>query len=146
MKMTRVDRAALVLALAACVGLGVWKDWDLRAGAGVTQPVAVAEQADDAVEWVKLGTEVGEVRRPLFWTVQGLHARLGREMAAGRGRLPVAIDKRTFEHPLEGDGGVVLDVRGSRVEAVLQLDGDGGIKELEDGTESSRRMFILTGE
>ena len=41
-------------------------------------------------------------------TVARLHKELGKMIAAGHGRKPVAVNVRTFSHPLEDDGAVIV--------------------------------------
>ena len=43
-------------------------------------------------------------------TVPGLHKQLSELIAAGHGRKPVCINKRTFNHRMEEDGAVILPV------------------------------------
>lgn len=43
-------------------------------------------------------------------TVSGLHKQLSELIAAGHGRKPVCINKRTFNHRMEEDGAVILPV------------------------------------
>lgn len=43
-------------------------------------------------------------------TVSRLHKQLSELIAAGHGRKPVCINKRTFNHQLERDGVVIMPV------------------------------------
>lgn len=68
-------------------------------------------------------------------------------IAAGHGRKPVAVNVRTFSHPLEDDGAVILNVEGiASPEFIYNLDDDGWIKINQDGTESGRLVVVLRGE
>lgn len=77
-------------------------------------------------------------------TVNKLHKALGRLIADGMGRFPVAIDKTTFTHPLEPDA-VVLDVDAIFVRHVSMLDDDGFQKCTKRGAECFSRMAVLSG-
>jgi hypothetical protein len=79
--------------------------------------------------------------------VAQLHKALGELLAAGHGRKPVCINKRSYSHPLEADGAVILEVdhvEGPRF--IGMTDDDGGTKWNKDGTESGRMTVILNGE
>lgn len=67
-------------------------------------------------------------------------------IAEGHGRRLVCINKDTFTHPLEGDGCVILPIDRVIVDSVLQIDDDGGTKELADGSEAYRINVIMVGD
>lgn len=80
-------------------------------------------------------------------TVARLHKELGKMIAAGHGRKPVAVNTRSFSHPLEDDGAVILNV--VAIDAprfVYNVDDDGFLKMNKDGTESGRRVVVLRGD
>jgi RNase adaptor protein for sRNA GlmZ degradation len=80
-------------------------------------------------------------------TVARLHKLLGELVANGHGRKPVVINKRTFKHPLEDEGCVMIDVRsieGPRW--ICTLDDDGGSKINADGSEAGKRVVVLIGD
>lgn len=79
-------------------------------------------------------------------TVNQLHRMLGKLIERGCGRLPACINKRTFQHPLEGDGCVILPVGGVDVELITEIDGDGFTKTTKAGLEVSHRTAVLFGE
>lgn len=80
-------------------------------------------------------------------TVARLHKELGKMIAAGHGRKPVAVNTRTFWHPLEDDGAVILNVVDiAAPEFIYNVDDDGGIKINQDGTESGRFVVVLRGD
>lgn len=80
-------------------------------------------------------------------TVARLHKALGKMIAAGHGRKPVAVNIRTFSHPLEDDGAVIIDVEAiAAPEFIYNIDDDGGTKMNKDGTESGRLVVVLRGE
>lgn len=79
-------------------------------------------------------------------TVAALHKKLAELIAAGHGRKPVCVNKRTFYDACEQDGAVILAVHG--VEGprwVYTTDDDGGVKINKDGTEAGKRLVILFG-
>ncbi len=79
-------------------------------------------------------------------TIYRLHQKLGELIAAGHGRKPVTIDKRTFTSPLERDGVVIMEVDSLEVCPVPQIDGDGFPKFRADGQECFRQCCILYGD
>lgn len=79
-------------------------------------------------------------------TVNQLHKMLGKLVENGHGRLPMCVDKSSFQHNCESDGVVILPVDQCEVEYVLQSDDDGGVKENQDGSESQRRTAVLRGD
>lgn len=78
-------------------------------------------------------------------TVKALHKLLGALIEQGHGRKPVLVNKPTFEHNLEGDGCVMLDVCGIEKSWVYTVDEDGGTKINQDGSESGRTCVVLYG-
>ena len=79
-------------------------------------------------------------------TIYRLHKILGDLMAKGHRRTKVCIHKRTFTHPLEPDGCVILDVRDAIKLYVPQADGDGFTATRADGTEVHRNCIVLVGD
>lgn len=80
------------------------------------------------------------------YTINKLHAELGRLIKQGHGRRIVHVDKDTFRHNLEPDGCTVLAVAGLGIVWVPTMDDDGGTKWNKDGTESGRTMLVLAGD
>ena len=79
-------------------------------------------------------------------TVSRLHKQLSELIAAGHGRKPVCINKRTFNHRMEEDGAVILPVEGvSGPVFITTVDDDGGTKFNRDGTEAGRYTVVLAG-
>lgn len=79
-------------------------------------------------------------------TVQRLHKMLGTLIEQGHGRKPVCVDKGTFRHPLEEDGATILDVvECAGPKWIAMADDDGGPKFNQDGTESGKRVVVLSG-
>lgn len=82
----------------------------------------------------------------MSFTVARLHKELGNLIDQGHGRKPVQINKQSFQHILEDDGVVIMDI--NAIEGprwVTQADDDGGTKCNRDGTEAGRRVVILKG-
>lgn len=80
------------------------------------------------------------------FTVKALHKRLGKLIDEGHGRKIVCIDKSSFQHNLETDGCVILEVSGLGVKWVPTMDGDGGTAYRSDGYEAGRTMLVLAGD
>lgn len=79
-------------------------------------------------------------------TVSKLHKLLTELIAAGHGRKPVCINKRTFNHKLERDGAVILPVESvSGPKFIGTADDDGWTKFNRDGTEAGRYTVVLSG-
>tara|TARA_S200002703_G_scaffold127746_1_gene114424 strand:- start:9 stop:251 length:243 start_codon:yes stop_codon:yes gene_type:complete len=79
-------------------------------------------------------------------TINQLHKELTKLIEAGHKRKPVTIDKRTFNHPEEDNGVVIMDVKKLEVSNIEVADDDGWIKENKDGSSSSRIVLILRGK
>jgi len=62
-------------------------------------------------------------------TIGRLHKLLGRMIEHGHARKKVCINKESFQHPLEGDGAVILEVETAQIESYPMLDDDGFTKE-----------------
>jgi len=60
-------------------------------------------------------------------------------------RVRIAIDKTTFNHPLERDGVCIIDVNEAELNFITIADGDGFTKRRKDGTEVGRWMLVLKG-
>ena len=79
-------------------------------------------------------------------TVFRQHKQLSELIAAGHGRKPVCINKRTFNHRMEEDGAVILPVESvSGPEFIGTTDDDGGMEFNRDGTEAGRYTVVLSG-
>lgn len=78
-------------------------------------------------------------------TVARLHKMLGEMVEAGKGRRPVCVNKASFYHPLEGDGVVILDVTDATEKTITIADDDGWTAIKADGTEKTRKVFMLGG-
>lgn len=82
----------------------------------------------------------------MAYTVAGLHKALGKLIDQGHGRKPVQINKQTFQHLLEDDGVVIMDIQSIEGPVwITEADDDGGTKENRDGTEAGRRVVVLKG-
>ena len=82
----------------------------------------------------------------MSFTVARLHKELGKLIEQGHGRKPVQINKQSFQHILEDDGVVIMDI--TSIDGPLwitEADDDGGTKWNRDGTEAGRRAVILKG-
>lgn len=82
----------------------------------------------------------------MSFTVARLHKELGKLIDQGHGRKSVQINKQSFQHILEDDGVVIMDIEaieGPRW--ITKADDDGGTKWNRDGTEAGRRVVILKG-
>lgn len=79
-------------------------------------------------------------------TINKLHKLLGMLIAQGNGRKSVAINKATFNHPLESDGCILITVDRVDYGWYNILDDDGCTKINKDGSESGKMMLILKGE
>lgn len=78
--------------------------------------------------------------------VNQLHKALGALIEQGHGRKPVCINKRSFHHPLETDGAVILGVKAvTGPSFIVMTDDDGGTKFNKDGTESGSYTVVLEG-
>lgn len=82
----------------------------------------------------------------MSYTVARLHKELGKLIEQGHGRKPVQINKQSFQHVLEDDGVVIMDIKaieGPRW--ITEADDDGGTKWNRDGSEAGRRVVVLNG-
>ncbi len=78
-------------------------------------------------------------------TVARLHKMLGEMVEQGQGRRPVCVNKASFYHPLESDGVAILDVTEAKADTITMADDDGGTATNKDGTEKTRKVFVLGG-
>lgn len=78
-------------------------------------------------------------------TINKLHKLLGKLIAEGHGRKTVDINKRTFSHPLEGDGVTIMPVDAIELKNYAVSDEDGGSKITSRGVEITRTSLVLTG-
>jgi hypothetical protein len=79
-------------------------------------------------------------------TLNKLHKEIGKAIEQGWGYRYVYVNKKTFSHPLESDGAVILPVENAEIESFPMIDDDGFSKTRKDGTEIDRIGLILTGE
>lgn len=79
------------------------------------------------------------------YTVAKLHKELTKLVEAGHGRKIVHINKDSFQHNLESDGCVIMEVAGLGVQNVPVIDDDGGTKWNRDGSEASMTVLVLAG-
>lgn len=79
-------------------------------------------------------------------TINRLHKELGKAIEQGWGRKHVCVHKKTFAHPLESDGLVIMPVETAEVESVPMLNEDGGFATRKDGIEIEEIMLVLCGE
>lgn len=78
-------------------------------------------------------------------TVARLHKMLGQLIEEGQGRWAVVVNKASFYHPLEGDGVVILDVTEAKAGTTTMADDDGWTATNKDGSEKTRKVFMLGG-
>jgi hypothetical protein len=82
----------------------------------------------------------------MSYTVARLHKELGKLIEQGHGRKPAQINKQSFQHILEDDGVVIMNIEaieGPRW--ITEADDDGGTKWNRDGSEAGRRVVVLKG-
>ena len=78
-------------------------------------------------------------------TVARLHKQLSEMVQNGQGWMKVAVNKRSFYHPLESDGAVILDVESASHEWIPLTDDDGGTAMRKDGTERGSMRLVIDG-
>ena len=78
-------------------------------------------------------------------TVAKLHKLLGTLVEEGQGRRPVCVNKASFYHPLESDGVAILDVTEAKADSITMVDYDGWTATNKDGTERTRKVFVIGG-
>ena len=78
-------------------------------------------------------------------TVAKLHKMLGELVDSGQGRRPVCVNKESFYHPLEGDGVAILDVTEAKADTITMADDDGWTATNKDGSEKTRKVFVIGG-
>ena len=78
-------------------------------------------------------------------TVQALHRLLGKLIDDGHARREVLVYRDTFQHNCEPEVGYFA-LSGANPEGIYNIDGDGAIKVLANGTESCRTCCVLFGE
>ena len=78
-------------------------------------------------------------------TISKLHKELGKAIENGCGRMLVCINKKTFTHPLESDGCIILPVETADIESVPIINDDGGFAKRKDGTEIEKTWMVLRG-
>lgn len=79
-------------------------------------------------------------------TVNELHKRLSKAIAAGNGRKQVNVAKHTFHHNCEGDGVTHLRVEDTDLTWIYLADDDGGVATRKDGQERGSMTFVLYGD
>ena len=79
------------------------------------------------------------------YTIAKLHKELQKLIDQGHGRKIVNINKASFQHNLESDGGVIMEVEGLGIQTVPVIDDDGGTKWNKDGSEASMTVLVLAG-
>lgn len=87
----------------------------------------------------------GKGKKMATITVARLHKMLGELVESGQGRRPVCVNKATFWHPLESDGAVILEATEAKAETITMCDDDGGTATNKDGTEKTRKVFVIGG-
>ena len=70
---------------------------------------------------------------------------LGELVESGQGRRPVCVNKASFWHPLERDGTVILDATEAKADTITMCDDDGGTATNKDGSERTRKVFVIGG-
>ena len=55
------------------------------------------------------------------------------------------MNKASFFHPLESDGVAILDVTEAKAETITMADDDGWAATNKDGSEKTRKVFVLGG-
>jgi hypothetical protein len=79
------------------------------------------------------------------YTVGSLYKELGKLIEQGHKRKPICINKRTFQHPCEDDGAVILPVLEVALEFHGMIDDDGGQAFNKDGSERMKTSVLLKG-
>ena len=70
---------------------------------------------------------------------------LGELVESGQGRRPVCVNTSSFWHPLESDGAVILAATEAKAETITMVDDDGWTATNKDGTEKTRKVFVIGG-
>lgn len=78
-------------------------------------------------------------------TIAKLHRLLAELIEQGHGRKRVCINKRAFTSPLEGDGGVIMEVHNALLRTHRVLNDDGFTRERKDGAECTTTALVLYG-
>jgi len=78
--------------------------------------------------------------------IRNLHRILSELIREGHSYSTVCINKRTFEHALESDGAVIMEVKSVEVQNYPVLDDDGGMKHTEDGYGVTKTSLVLKGK
>lgn len=78
-------------------------------------------------------------------TINQLHKLTGKLLKEGHGRRRVAVNKRSFTHPLEGDGVAYIEVDKAIIQTVPMIDDDGGIAVTARGRERNLTYLVMDG-
>lgn len=92
-----------------------------------------------------MATRQRKYRKRPPMTAGRLYRELGLIIKKHGDRIPVAIDKRTFTHPLEADGCCMLDVHDVVTKYITIMDDDGGTKTTKAGREVGKVMLLMIG-
>lgn len=79
-------------------------------------------------------------------TILKLHKILTGLIKDGHGRKLVCVNTLRITHPLESDGCTIIPITDAEIDTHLMLDDDGGMKELSDGTISTRTALVIVAE
>lgn len=79
-------------------------------------------------------------------TLKKFHKLLGDLIEKGHGRRRVCVDKRSFSHPLEDDGAVILDVESTFAQVITMVDDNGFTKYRKNGEECRHGVIVISGE
>jgi hypothetical protein len=79
-------------------------------------------------------------------TVKRLYRMLGALIDEGHGNRKVCVDKPSFQHNLEADGCVILEVNEVQTHTYPLIDGDGHHVENNDGSERMLTSVVLVGD
>lgn len=79
-------------------------------------------------------------------TVYKLHKTLSALLEKGHARTTVCVNTASFDHPLMGDGAVILPVDGAEIEVHEMIDDDGGMATLANGQAKERMALVIYGD
>lgn len=78
-------------------------------------------------------------------TINKLRKILDQAVKDGYGHRRVCVYKTSFQHPLEGDGCVIMDAKNAMVKSVNLINDDGGTKTDSKGRECYFTALVITG-